>query len=483
MLLITPQHALWWDSPWLGPLYLAGQAERVGARAEVLDTQLEVNAAEAILGRLGDHDSVAITSNVATIANALEAAELVRQASPEKALILGGPHATVIYEDLLPGYADIVVLGEGEATFSDILRRQASAGARLPVDVLEEIPGIAYWDGRQVRVTPPRPFIQDLDSLARPAWHLIDLGRYNFGHFRHVTATQITSRGCPFSCTNCAKMLHDGRRMRLRSIASVVDEMDYLYREHRVREIHFWDDNFTISVHRIIELCEAIIALGHDDLRLAILNGTRADIATPELYSTMRRAGFYWITISVESGDQECLNQLGKRLDLSKVPATVELARRHGFQTTLYFMIGLPWDTQETIQKTIDLARRLPADQVFFFMTLPFPGTPMYDYVEQHGRFLRDMKTGYTAYDAGEAVFEMPWLPAHEMERMYRRAYRQFYLRPSQFWRALRKKTNDLSWESIKLLLQGGFRILFRGRRIGRIRARRPSPGRANPAS
>lgn len=454
MLLVNPTHAQWWTSPYLSVGYLASIVRNCDVPVDIIDCQVQENFGDAIIKALNKHDTIGLYTNVATIGNCIELVRRVRKEKPKTRIILGGPQATAIYQNLIPDYADIVVLGEGEITLREILEEKA----------LRDIKGVAYWDKR-LKVTEPRPLIMDIDSIPLPAWDLIPLEKYKFAHLP-ATTNIITHRGCPYKCTNCTKLIH-GDKMRYRSLDSVIEEIRYLVLERGIQEIHIWDDNFTFRPKRVIDFCERI--LNDNDLpplRFALLNGIRADIQNEEMFRIMHKAGFYWVSVAVESGVPENIKFLKKKLDLTVVPKMIDMLKRLGYQTSLYFMMGLPTDTVETINQSIKFANSLHADQIFWFMAQPFPGTVMYDYVESEGYFLQDMTIGYKSYDDGKAVFEMDHLKARVKEKMFKKAYRSFYFRPEQIKRVLSKPVEDYSWDGIKGLLQTGWRFVSKGSRI-----------------
>jgi radical SAM superfamily enzyme YgiQ (UPF0313 family) len=241
-------------------------------------------------------------------------------------------------------------------------------------------------------------------------------------------------------------------------------EIDLLFNQFGVREIHFWDDLFTYKPQRVKELCRALIAADYPGLRLAIPAGIRADSDDEEMFVAMRQAGFYGLVMAVESGSQKVLDGLGKRIDLKKVPATARMLTRLGFKVGAFFMLGTPFDTRQTMEQTIDFAKRLKIHGAYFFITMPLPGTKLYDRVEKQGRFLQDMRVCGHGYDDGKAVYEIGRLKARDVEYMFKKAYREFYFRPAQLWRSMVKSLEDPG--VIVHMLKQGLRILLRGRRV-----------------
>lgn len=296
MILINPGK-MWFNYPTMGTAYLASALEKVGEKVRIIDCSITPNFEKVVIDTLRDDPLVGITANVATIKDALELSKLIRENYPHKKITIGGPLPTVIYKDLIPEYVDTVVIGEGEDTITELVQGKE----------LLEIKGIAYWDNG-IKINQRRELISDLDRIPFPAWHLVELEKYKIPVKHPPVVTMITSRGCPFKCIHCTRVVH-GPKIRLRSIENIIDEISYLVDRFKIREIHFWDDNFTLNLDRTKELCEAIIKQGYKDLHFRLPNGIRADRGDFEMFQLLARAGFYWVTIAVESGVQEIVNK------------------------------------------------------------------------------------------------------------------------------------------------------------------------------
>jgi len=450
MLLINPSSKFksWYAYPNLGTAYLASSLKKAGEEVAILDCQCQINPRQYLADTIKRHTTVGITVNVANINSALKIANLIRSTHPEKKIIMGGPLATAIPDQLLPRYADIVVLGEGEDTIVDIVTRSDPS----------EIKGIAYWDGG-IRTNPPRSLIDDLDRLPYPAWHLVDIACNKCPAPRKM-ATMMTSRGCPFNCINCTKLVH-GYRYRERSIPNIIGEIGYLVEQFGIEEIQFWDDLFTYKPERVKDLCRAIIKQKYKNLRFSLPGGIRADINDREMFKLMREAGFYMVIVAVESGVQKIIDSLNKQLDLDKVKPTINTLKELGFWVGAFFMMGTPYDNPETMRRTIDFAKRLKIHHANFFITVPFPGTKLYDLIEEKGRFCQDMRLHSWNYDGGKAIYEFGQLKAADVNIFFKKAYREFYFRPSQIWRIMAILLRHPA--ILSFIFQQGWNLLTRG--------------------
>lgn len=260
---------------------MASVLEQKGITVEVIDCQLLKDYKYEINKFLKDNPVVGISANIAIIGSALDISKYIRQTSPRTKIIMGGPQPTVVYEKLIPEYADNVVIGEGEDTIVDLMQNEDPS----------TIQGIAYWNNGSIKVTPPRALIDELDKLPYPAWHLFDLEKYSSGNNRKLFTLLITSRGCPNECIYCSKSVH-GSKIRLRSLDNVLGEIDYLVSKFGVKEIQIVDENFTFYPQRVKEFCKMVIGRSYRNLRFALLNGMMPDVDDFEMFDLLAKAGF-----------------------------------------------------------------------------------------------------------------------------------------------------------------------------------------------
>jgi len=404
--------------------YIASSLEGIGCQVRFIDCQITSNYKRKVLSLLPDYPTVGISVTAGTVSSALDIAKAIRIFSPQTKIIMGGPQATAVYEKLIPEYADIVVRGEGEDTIVELMQQKD----------LSNIRGIAYWN-KELKVNPSRPYIEDLDRLRFPAWHLYKQEKYKFSSCRTPLAFVITSRGCPYDCIHCTKFVH-GYKVRVRSIDNVMNEINYMVSELSIKEILIADDLFTYNVDRVKELCKRIIACRYIDLRFLLTGGIRPDFDNQEIFNLLAEAGFYFLGIGVETASQEVADKLGRSLDINKLRNNISMARKAGLKVVLYFMLGLPFDTKETMRETIDLAKNLSADGATFLFTIPFAGTKLCKMVHEKGRFLVDLNLNSICYEANP-VYEIGQLKAKDVKTMFKLAHREFYLRPANIYNAV----------------------------------------------
>jgi radical SAM superfamily enzyme YgiQ (UPF0313 family) len=418
--------------PPLGLLYVAASLKKnTAADVEILDASLD-NLTDADIKRevLARRPSlVGITATTFTLVDAVNAARAVKEADAGIHVCIGGPHTSVYPDETLAlACVDSIVLGEGEESFPELVRR-LEAGRSL-----EGLAGVSFKAGGAVVKNPVCGFIQDLDAVPFPARELLEYRRYrSVIGARELFTTLISSRGCPYNCLYCYQAF--GRRYRARSAANMIAEIRACL-AIGIKEFWFFDDNFTVDRKRTLEFCDALLREG---LNVSWDMRTRVDLLDEELLGRLKAAGCKRVFIGIESGVEKTLVTLRKRIDLGRARATLALVKRHGFETYLDFMIGSPGETREEILRTIAFAVELAPDYVQFAVTTPYPDTDLYRVGFEKGLFKRDVWREFAA--SPDASFTPPLLNEHlsreELMDLLDLAYRRFYLRPAYIWRRL----------------------------------------------
>jgi len=235
-----------------------------------------------------------------------------------------------------------------------------------------------------------------------------------------------TSRGCYSHCVYCNKNIH-GYKLRQKSPRRVVDEMEYLLKLG-FKEIHIIDDCFTADMKRAYEVCEEILRRGIK-FPWYPRGGLRVDRVNRELLKIMKRAGCYRIPFGVESGSQRVIDVLKKNITIEQSANAVRLAKDVGFEVECYFMIGLPTETEEDILKSISFAKKIDPDYAKFAITLPFPGTEMFDGMLKSNR-IKSFKWSEYNFASPRNVYEHDNLSWDQIDYFYAKCHRDFYLRP-----------------------------------------------------
>ncbi len=466
ILLVSPESKVWNSRAHLhnGLGYLAGAAIAAGYRDVTLyDGAVETEPLSRVLDRAivenRHYDFVGISAPTVLIEQAWAAA---REAKTRGALtVLGGPHLTLLPDESMQHeQVDLVVRGEGEETLVEILR--ALEGPRAtPEDRFGGILGLSWRnsDGKVIH-NPARTLRQDLDNIPFPAYHLFKIERYTNlqpltdGLDPHARAyTIVTSRGCPYKCIYCSKPI-TGDTWRGRSVENVIAEWRLLVRDLHATEIGVTDDIWNLDLKRAKEICRRLVEEKLNRVPWVTIHGMKVNHTDLELFQLMKAAGCKRVGFGVESGDDEILKHVIKKSQtLDMVRTAFRQAKSAGLQTMGFFIFGMPHETEETMEKTIQFALELDPDLAHFMIAAPYPGTELWKLIEKEGILFSHNWDDY-AIQADKAHFQIGSLTADTVERKWHEAHRRFYLRPSRLahrllmadtWRNLPRRARDVS--------------------------------------
>ncbi len=364
------------------------------------------------------------------------ASDLKKMLGQEAFVCAGGPYPIAVQEQCLEDAGkclDAIVTGEGEFTTLEIIKNLS--GGRGFDGVL----GMAYWDGGRIKKNPPRPLIPDLDSLPFPARELLgDANRYipPPGTYRNKpVAVMITSRGCNRRCIYCFQM--DKERttgIRYRSVENVLKEIEHCLKLG-YKEIKFLDDTFAADYDRSLELVREIRRRG---LKFTWFASACVNQVDRPLLMAFKEAGCWAILFGAESGVQKNLNTLRKGTTLEQIRTAVLTAQEVGLKVSTPFMFGIPGETFEEGLQTIQFAIKLNPDMANFHAITPFPGTALYDDLEQFGTISDDL-TDFTYQGAAFVPFTMTRRQILQLRQL---ALKRFYSRPSFILRKLLQMRN-----------------------------------------
>lgn len=360
----------------LGLAYISSVLKAGGHDVSVIDVRIENLSDEEVLRRVAaaSPDLFCVTSATCQIFDASNLLRAVKERFPGIRTVIGGPHISALPELTLKQFPfiDIGVVGEGELTSLE-LADAISAGRDLSC-----VPGIVFRGKDGILLTAARPYIENLDTLPFPDRNAFPLEIYARNAIEckaKPVATMITSRGCPFGCCFCCKSTF-GARYRARSAASVIEEIRHLV-TGGYKEIHILDDNFSFDMARVRTICEAVIA-NKWNVNFVLPNGIHATRFDDDTAALMRRAGFYYLWFGVETGDPGLLESLRKGVTLEQVEKAVATAKKHGFFTGMFFVVGLPGATQETELRSVEFAKKCAPDVMGVSVFTPYPGSSVY---------------------------------------------------------------------------------------------------------
>ncbi|MCB0214511.1 MAG: radical SAM protein, partial [Anaerolineae bacterium] len=317
--------------------------------------------------------------------------------------------------------------------------------------LLDGLLGISYFTtDKKEHHNPDHPPIADLDTLPFPAYHFFKMSRYT--NLQPATDaidgarsfSVMTSRGCPYRCTFCSQSIMP-IKWRARSPESVLAEWKHLVENFDAQEIGVLDDSANIQVDRLEKIADLFIENKVNHVPWIFVNGIRANLATKELLGKLKKAGLKRTAFGVESGDPDVLLSIDKKIDHDTIRQAFKNAKAVGLETIGFFIIGLPGETEESMEKTIQFACEVDPMIANFSMMTPYPGTKVFEIAKRQGRLLLDDWEDYVFFD-GRARYELGDMTAELIERKWKEAYRRFYLRPHRVAGTLMRKDFWINW-------------------------------------
>jgi len=416
--------------PPLGLLYIAAYMEKEGHQVAVKDLAVRRKKEEIDFKK---YDIVGISTDTTRHRQALQLAR--RAKASGCTVVMGGPHPGYVDQEILSTQrVDFIVRGEGEITFSELVADFHKNDRKF-----HSIQGISFLSRGQIVRTPSRPFMENLDSLPLPARHLIPMDDYRRTRLGNRDITPVvTTRGCPYRCAFCASCHFFGPKVRTRSVASVLNELEEIYHRHHFNAVAFVDDTFNLFPKRVIEICHGIIDKKLD-LWWWCLSRVDLLLRNEEMVKEMVRAGAKSVFIGVESSNLKTLESLKKGIDVESTVQAVEMLKRNGLEIHASYILGGLHETAETIHQTIRFAKRLDTNVAQFSILTPYPGTAIYEQVRDR---IFKWRAPWSFFDMQHLVFKHDHLSFIRMEWLLLKAHLLYYTRS-------KKAIRDI-WHHIK---------------------------------
>lgn len=384
----------------LGLAYLAAVLREEGHDVLIYDADCNVNPSKMDFARLEDSyplylkavkddnhpiwqemterirdfkpDLVGISVWTTFAASAFKLASICKQFDKSLPVVMGGPHISIKYKEVLQICPDVdfLIRGEGEETLSELVRT-VEARWRDKNAAFNDIKGISYIRNGEMVHNPAREFIKDLDSIPFPARDLLlNKDSYN----SEDMGLLMTSRGCPYNCSYCATSIWE-RKTRYHSVDHIIEEIKLIIDKYGTRQITFKDDSFTVNKKRVLELCDRLIK---ENIKINWDCNTRVNLVDEQILKKMKKAGCNSIKVGIETGSERVLNLMSKKISFDQCRKAAKLFKKVGIHWTGYFMMGLPSETREEVYQTLEFMKELNPDYASFSVYEPFPGTELF---------------------------------------------------------------------------------------------------------
>jgi radical SAM superfamily enzyme YgiQ (UPF0313 family) len=470
VLLVNPppfQRVDRYDTPDFVRLGLASLAAQLrhdrACDVRIVDAKFERLTYAQVIARVRDlrPDVVGLTAFTNEIKPAARVARMVKTLSPSIVTVIGGAHVTALPRETLVEFPefDVGVVGEGERTFRELVLTKAASGGRLGT-----VAGLVHREDGEPALSEERERILDQDEIPIPAWDLLPASpRYLF----------MTQRGCPFRCTFCANP--NGRVVRKRSVARVMEELDYLIARFSPRELYVCDEVFTSEPERTHALLDAMIA-ARVGQRLRWSAQTHVNLVDREIFRKMKAAGCFIVGLGIETGDPEIMRKMRKGITQQRVIEARRAARSVGLAVESLMIIGHPDETWQSAMRTIDFAAQLDPERPIFGVMVPYPGTHVAELARRGEGGYRLLSTDWNDYNKqiGHAM-EFENLSRRDLEALQLLAYLQVFVKNGR-WADLARFVWEYRSEGWAVVDK-----LFLGRRPPPVEAFDDEPARASP--
>lgn len=442
-------------------MLMASALEEIGVECKIRDYPIEEYMRHVHNPRAADHlgtfgswgdciydiqdfrpDILVVSTTTPTFEQDMKVCAKAKEFLPDILTVAKGAHVSLFDWKALTKYSlDLVIRGESVFTLRDWIQS----------DNHNKVLGVSFNEDGTIIRTPNRSYL-DPNDLPMPARHLIKNELYVRPDTGAPMAIIETSRGCPHDCIFCLTGQVFGKKIRYRQPDKVVDEIEECIDKFGIRNFHFKADTFTWSETWLIELCMQLLRRGitwpghSKQYGISWICNSRVDTLDEKRILYMKKAGCIGIGLGVESGNQNILDSMKKGIILDQCREAVRLCKEHKIKSYMYFVLGMPWDTEKTIRDSIEFAKELDGDYAEFHIAYPFPGTEFYGIVKRENLLEEDSGKAYA-----EPVVSTYTLSASDLTNLRLQAMKEFYLRPKYIIRTLMQIR---SWRELKYGIQ-----------------------------
>jgi len=406
-----------------------------GYSVRIIDADAEYLTPSQAVDRIIEYQPIVagIFAHTIRMMHAGQIVKELKNKAPAIKTLLGGRHPSSLPEKtLIEEKPDFVCQGEPFYPLLELLKLLKTQ----PVPQDYNINGIWYFKGNKAVSNPPHPLIKNLDELPFIAWDLLPMNKYRAHNWhcfdnskdRQPYAIIYTSIGCPYKCTYCCvNAVYGGSGIRFRSPEKVVEEIDILVRNYKVKNIRIVDDIFTFKPERVEKICDFIIERNYD---LNFWCYARLDTVNETMLIKMKRAGINWISYGIEAGHEKVREGVFKRLNSDTIKKAVEMTKKVGIHIIANFVFGLPDDDIETVRATLDVAKEFNFEYVNFYVAMAWPGSKLYEESVKNKIRLPDKWDGYAQLSEETLPLPTKSLTAEEVLRFRDKAFKEYFTNP-----------------------------------------------------
>lgn len=446
--------------PPLGIIDIASYIIEKGFCCEIIDANaLRLTVDETINRVLGKKpDIVGITSTTASYKISSEIIRKVKDAKSNIMAVIGGAHASACGHKILAeaSHFDIAVRGEGELAFASILASFHSKN-------FAAIKGIVFRDKENnIISTELNEANIDISLTPLPAYDLLPMERYktplhHSGFGRKIPDGPFfmifTGRGCPMKCNFCACSTIWGNKVRLKTPERVMEEIDFLVKKYKIKVLDIADDIFTINKDRLHKILDLIISRNYE---LYFNCNSRADTIDEYDLKKLKAAGCYLIRYGIESGSQEILNNMNKKISIGKIKKTIELTHLAGIDSSASYILGYPGETKQSALQTITLAKQLKTAVSLFFFAIPYEGTVLHDFAQKNNFKIDGNPESWINFP-DKPVLNIPTLSPSELIGLRKKAYFKVYF---DFKLILARVRSINNFRTFLIMLKAGLSVI-----------------------
>ena len=430
-------------------MYCAAVAKQTGAECKIKDYSVEGGDLDSLKEDILKFSPDIVFVNVATTVfkNDMAVFDVIKSVNSDILTVASGAHFLFFNTEILQNYPslDVIIRGEPELTFKDIVSGRD----------FEQIEGITYRKNGEIKSNQDRPFIRNFDELPFPARELVNNDLYVRPDNGEKQAIIRVEQGCPHHCFFCLASVVSGEKVRYRSPENIVAEIKECREKYDIKNFVFWSDIFSADKQWVRQLCQKITEETPDIIWGA---NSRVDTVDEEILKMMYNSGCRTVSFGIESGSQVILDKIGKKITPEMATKAVNMCKKNKLNVFAYFILGLPWDNEQTIKETIDFSLKLNPDYVNYYTATVFPGTKFYYYVREHNPGDFDENDFYVSPYYYPCV-KTHYLSKDRIKELHKTAVRKFYLRPSYIFKRL---CEIRTFTQLKNYFIAGLSVLFK---------------------